>query len=101
MDTMEISLIALAVSQSIEMFKTFVPDVQVLRNTEPSLQLNDTKNIRTAEFGAATMAIGIGALLTVLSKKPTPLIVATVLTVALVTLYEWSLTTTPFGGSNG
>ena len=83
---------SLAVGQSVTSFSIFLPKFTDVRQANPK---DDTmiKDLRLGEIGAATVAIGVGLILSSISGQPAPAVVSVIMVVILVALYEKALRT--------
>lgn len=72
-------------------FNTFLPDLTKIREANPEFDVELVANVRMGEVAAAGVVLGIGAITSALTGDPTPALVAAVVTIALVFLYEMVL----------
>lgn len=81
---------SLALTQGITMFSTLCPDLKDIRRSDPTD--NDmARDVRCAEIGAAGITIGMGLVMTLLTKNPYPLYVALSVAFGMIVFYEWAL----------
>lgn len=78
---------SLAVGQSVSSFSIFLPKFTDVRQANPKDE-SMLKDLRLGEFGAATVAIGVGLILSSISGQPAPAIVSVIMVLILVILYE-------------
>jgi hypothetical protein len=83
---------SLAVGQSVSSFSIFLPKFTDVRQANPKDETM-IKDLRLGEFGAATVAIGVGLILSSISGQPAPAIVSVIMVLILVMLYEKAMKT--------
>jgi len=94
MEPTTVSLAMLAVTQSVTIFSGLLPPVSEIRKATLS-DAAVVHDVRTAEFMAAGLVIGIGVVATVLIKSPVPAMVSIIGAAALVAMYEGILQKNP------
>lgn len=84
----------LSITQAIGSFSTFLPSLADIRKEDgsnPEL-IND---VRVGEVAAVAVTVGVGAIVSSLTGSPVPAVVAVVVALGLVLMYEATLNTTP------
>lgn len=78
---------SLAVGQSVSSFSIFLPKFTDVRQANPKDETM-LKDLRLGEVGAATVAIGVGIILSSISGQSAPTVVSIIMVLILVFLYE-------------
>lgn len=94
MEPTTVSLAMLAVTQSVTVFSSLLPPVSEVRKAT-SADVSVLHDVRTAEFMAAGIVVGIGLVASALTKSPVPAMVAIIGAGALLCMYEGILQKTP------
>lgn len=81
----------LSISQSVGLFQAFLPRFTDVRRTIPSTDPATTRDVRMGEIAAASLAIGIGAVVSNLTGSPVPIVISMVCSAGLIVLYESAL----------
>ncbi len=81
---------SLAMGQAVTSFSIFLPSFTAIRQGSAG-DKDLCKDVRMGEFAAATIAIGIGVIASSLSGSPAPAMVALIMSVVLISLYERAL----------
>lgn len=90
----DVSTSILAMTQAIGTFTTFLPPLTEVRRKSmdsPSFVMD----VRVGEIAAAGLTIGVGAMISSLTKTTTPTLVAAVTAAGMILLYEMTLRATP------
>lgn len=88
------SMSILAMTQAIGTFTTFLPPLTEVRRKSidtPSFALD----VRVGELAAAGLTIGVGAMISSLTRTSTPTVIAAITAAGMITLYELTLRATP------
>lgn len=85
----------IAVTQGIGVFMYFLPKYSDIRKATKEVDKTITADVRMGEIAASVVTLGVGAILSSLSKSSTPMMIASVVVIGLVTLYELTLITIP------
>lgn len=81
---------SLVVSQSFGAFQFFLPKLSDVRKASPN-DPDMVGDVRMGEVGAITLAVGTGAILSSLTQSAVPAVVALLIVIVLVCLYEMAL----------
>lgn len=81
----------LAITQSVSSFQFFLPRLSEVRRADKEHNPDLVGDVRMGEVAAATLCLGIGAMVSSLSGSPYPAIVAVIMVVILVCVYETAL----------
>lgn len=81
----------LAITQSVSSFQFFLPKLSDVRRTDAAHNPDMVGDVRMGEVAAATLCLGIGAMVSSLSGSPYPAMVSVLMVVILVCLYETAL----------
>lgn len=76
----------LGATQGFSAFTQFLPRLSEVRRTDPGSDI--AADVRMGEIAAAGVTIGTGAILASLTKSNTPIIVAVIVTLGFILLYE-------------
>lgn len=82
---------ALSISQGVSAFQFFLPKLSDVRKTNPAVDLDMVGDVRLGEVAAATLCIGIGAIVSSLTGSPVPAVVALIMVGILICVYETAL----------
>lgn len=82
---------SLVVSQSFSAFSQFLPPLSEVRKADAAHNPDIVGDVRMGEIAAITFSIGTGAILSSLTGSPVPSVVALVMVLVLVCLYETAL----------
>lgn len=85
---------SLAVGQAVGSFSVFLPRFTDVRQSAPH-DKTMVRDVRLGEVAAVAMSLGIGVILSSLSGEPAPAIVALVMALIVVVLYEQALRSEP------
>jgi len=91
--------VTLTMAQAITAFNAFLPDFKDIRRADPHYDTEFAGDVRTAEASASLLCIGIGALLSGLTGSKWPVVVAILVSLFLVAMYEYILTGRPFSNA--
>lgn len=80
----------MVLGQTITSFTTFLPSLADVRKAGPD-NADMAGDVRLGEIAAGALALGIGAIASSLLGDPTPILVAAVMVVALIFVYETAL----------
>lgn len=86
----DVGTAALAITQGIGAFNNFLPKLSEVRKHS----INDPEfvaDVRVGEFAAAALTVGVGAMVSSLTGDPVPTILAFIMAVGLIVLYESTL----------
>lgn len=86
----DVGAASLALTQALGSFNSFLPPLTEIRKHTPT-DVVFVKDVRSGEIAAVVVTMGVGAVMSSLTKDPTPAIVALVISVGLVGVYEWTL----------
>ena len=81
----------IVVSQSFSAFAQFLPPLSQVRKADPKTDPDIVGDVRMGEIAAMTLAIGVGAILSNLTRSAIPAFVALLMSLILVMLYEAAL----------
>lgn len=84
----------LSITQAIGSFSTFLPRLSDIRK-EDGTNPEFVNDVRVGEIAAVAVTVGVGAIVSSLTGSPVPAVVAVVVAIGLVMLYEATLNTTP------
>lgn len=82
---------SLALGQGVGAFSMFLPRLSDVRKTDPATDHSMVADVRVGEIAAVALTVGVGAVITALTKDNTPIIVSLVVAVGLVVIYETAL----------
>lgn len=86
MNSSEIGPATVSLTQTVACFFTFLPGFPHVRTSTPGDETS--KDVRSGEFAASIIAIGVGGIITALTKNSTPLLVSVITAGMLVLVYE-------------
>lgn len=81
----------LAITQSVSSFQFFLPRLADVRRADRNHQPDMVGDVRMGEIAAATLCLGIGAMVSSLSASPYPAMVSVVMVGILIAVYEIAL----------
>jgi hypothetical protein len=81
----------LAISSGVSAFQSFLPKLSEIRKASPSDDPSFAADVRMGEVAAVAVTVGVGAVASSLTGSPTPAVVAVVIAVGLVVMYESTL----------
>lgn len=81
----------LAITQSVSSFQFFLPRLADVRRADPKHNADMVGDVRMGELAAATLCIGIGAMVSSLSGSPYPAMVSVLMVGILISVYEIAL----------
>lgn len=81
---------AMAVSQTVGSFSTFLPRLSEVRKAAPN-DPDMAGDVRMGEVAAVAITLGVGAITSSLSKSPIPIYSALFVAIMLVVIYECAL----------
>ena len=87
----DIGSASLALTQALGSFGSFLPPLREVRKGNPREDPELTKDVRTGELAAAAVTLAVGAVMSSLTQDPTPAVVALVISVTLIAVYECTL----------
>jgi hypothetical protein len=90
----------LAMSQAVAGFLTFMPKISDVRRANAEKQPEFAADVRVGELAALTLAFGVGAIMSALTRSVVPLVVGLLMTALLWFLYESVLKANTTEGSN-
>lgn len=79
---------SLSMTQGFSAFNAFLPKLTDIRKTMPSENPDFAADVRLGEAAAASLTIGMGLIASSLTQSPVPAIVALLMAIGLVVLYE-------------
>lgn len=85
----------IAATQGIGMFINFLPKYSDIRSSVPGMDSSMKADVRMGEAAASAVTLGVGAILSSLTKDSTPMIIASVVVIGLIVLYEITLRSLP------
>jgi hypothetical protein len=81
----------LAISQTVNAFGTFLPKLSEVRKANVADDPDVAGDVRLGEIAAVTLAIGVGAISSSITGSSQPAVVAVVVALVLVGVYEYAL----------
>lgn len=78
----------LAMSQGITAFMTFLPSISDVRKASASEDIDLVADVRMGEIAASTLTLGVGLIASSLTGSPAPTVIAVLVCVILIGLYE-------------
>lgn len=81
----------LAISQAVTAFNSFLPKLADIRKSHPTEDPAFAADVRMGEVAAVALTVGVGAVASSLTGSPVPTVVAVVVAVGLVLMYESTL----------
>lgn len=82
---------ALAITQGVSGFQTFLPKLSDVRKANASVDLDMVGDVRLGEVAATALCIGVGAIVSSLTGSPIPTFVAALVSAVLICVYETAL----------
>lgn len=82
---------ALSISQGISAFQFFLPKLSDVRKADPANDPDIVGDVRMGEIAAITLCVGVGAIVSSLSRSAIPAVVSALMAGILVCLYESAL----------
>lgn len=82
---------SLALSSSIGSFQFFLPRLSDVRKADPTIDVDIVGDVRLGEVAAIAMCTAIGAIGSSLSGSVVPMVVASLVSIILVAVYESAL----------
>lgn len=82
---------SLTLGQGLGMFQAFMPKFTDIAHHTPGSDPAFEKDCRMAEAAASMVTVGVGVLLSQMTGSPVPVVVALMVVVGLITLYENAL----------
>jgi len=86
-----ISTAALAISQAVAAFGTFLPKISDVRVITPESDAGGAADVRLGEVAAAAVTLSVGAIASSLTGSPVPFTVSLLVSLTLVAIYESTL----------
>lgn len=96
MDSGQASIALLAVTSSVGVFTSFLPDLPDVRKSSP-ISDDMRRDVRVGEIAATALVVAIGFTASSLTGSPLPTVLAVGSALALIGLYESVLSTPPKG----
>ena len=90
LDPAIIGLTMQAVSQAASAFAQYVPKLTDVRKAEPD-DLSMMGDVRIGEIAAVTLTVGVGVIASGLTGSPAPSIIAAIMCLVMLALYESAL----------
>lgn len=90
----------LSITQAIGSFTTFLPKLADIRKEDGS-NPEFVNDVRVGEVASVAVAVGVGAIVSSLTGSPVPTVVAVVVALGLVLMYETTLKASPKEGVSG
>jgi hypothetical protein len=81
----------LAISSGVSAFSTFLPKITDIRKANPNDDVSFAADVRMGEVAAAALTIGVGAIVSSLTGSSAPTVVAVIVALGLVIMYESTL----------
>lgn len=81
----------LVVSQGFSAFATFLPKLTDIRKTDAKLNPDIVGDVRLGEVAAFAFCVGTGVIVSSLTQSPVPAVVAVLMGLSLVCVYETAL----------
>jgi hypothetical protein len=81
----------LAISSGMSAFQSFLPKLSDIRKADPVNDPSFAADVRMGEIAAVAVTVGVGAVASSLTGSPVPTVVAVVIAVGLVVMYESTL----------
>ena len=88
-----INLSLLAATQGFAAFTVLMPPLATVRRADYTIDSETRADVRAGQIAATVMTMSIGALISGLSKSSTPLLIATVISLVTISVYEYTLRT--------
>lgn len=79
---------SLAMTQGFTAFNSFLPKITDIRTADPNSNPDFAADVRLGEVAAASLTLGMGLITSSLTKSPVPTVVAFIVVVGLVVMYE-------------
>ena len=92
------SLAVLSMTQSVASFTTFMPKISEVRkaaNTDPDI----VSDVRMGEVASITTTLAVATVVSNLGKTAAPMVIAVIMCLVMVVLYELALKSTPIYGN--
>lgn len=82
---------SIVASQAFSAFSTFLPSFAEIRKSDPVRNPDVVGDVRMGEIAALTLSVGVGAILSSLTGSAVPAVVAVIMALILICLYEAAL----------
>jgi hypothetical protein len=82
---------SISVAQSIGVFQFFLPKLSDVRKANVAVDVDMVGDVRLGEVAAATVAIGIGTIISSLTQSSVPAVVSVIIAGTLICVYETAL----------
>lgn len=79
---------SMAITLAVSEFHNFLPPLADIRQTNPHDNPGFVADVRVGEFAAVAVTIGVGIMITSLTRSPIPTVAGIVTSIGLVVLYE-------------
>lgn len=84
----------LAITQGIGAFNTFLPKLSDIRKADPAHDPDFAADVRVGEMAAVALTVSVGAIVSSLTGSPVPAVIAVLISLGLVVMYETTLNAT-------
>lgn len=81
----------LAATQGFNAFSQFLPRLSEIRRADPKSDPDMAADVRIGEVAAVGVTVGTGAIITSLTKSNTPIVIAVIVSLGFIFLYESTL----------
>lgn len=98
MDPNVIGPATLAITQSFTAFNALLPKFGDIHDKHPSTSPAFADEVRMGEIAASALSIGIGLIVSSLTRSSVPVTVSVIMALGLVTMYEKVLRSNSLGG---
>lgn len=85
----DIGSASIGIGQTVGVFLAFLPGLDKVR--KESKDSDTAKDVRNGEVMAIVVSVGVGAVISSLTKSPTPLYASVAVALLLVVVYEYTL----------
>lgn len=89
-DNSALGISVLALTQAITVYHQFLPPLTEIRKTDVT-DTTGRNDVRIGEAASFTLTLGIGAILSTMSRSKEPFIISVISAVALIGIYEYVL----------
>lgn len=89
-DSNVIGISVLALTQAVTIYHQFLPPLTEIRKTDRS-DHTGVMDVRIGEAASAALTIGVGAILSSMTKQKQPLLISVIASLILVGIYEYVL----------
>ncbi len=93
------SLVILSMTQAVTSFTTFMPKISEVRKasaTDPNI----ATDVRMGEVASITTTLAVATVVSNLGKTAAPMVIAIIMCVVMIALYEMALNSAPLYGND-